>query len=108
MAKVDDALGLDLEPGLQRARARHEWRVRVAGIVYPATVVLGVLVLWEAATRLFAVPLFLLPPPTAIAVSFIANASLLAFHAWITTVEILLGFALSIVVGIPLALAIFH
>ena len=107
MAKVDDSLGLDLEPGLQRARARHAWRARVAGIVYPAAVVLGVLVVWEAATRLFAVPLFLLPPPTAIAVSFIANASLLAFHAWITTVEILLGFALSIVVGIPLALAIF-
>jgi NitT/TauT family transport system permease protein len=99
--------GGDLGPGLQRARARHAWRARVAGIVYPAAVVLGVLVLWEAATRLFAVPLFLLPPPTAIAVSFIANASLLAFHAWITTVEILLGFALSIVVGIPLALAIF-
>jgi NitT/TauT family transport system permease protein len=48
-----------------------------------------------------------LPPPSAIAVSFVANASLLLFHGWITTAEILLGFALSIVVGIPLALAIF-
>src|SRR5262249_57685406 len=62
---------------------------------------------WEAGTRMLGVPAFLLPPPSAIAVSFIANASLLLFHAWITTAEILLGFALSIVVGIPLALAIF-
>ena len=51
--------------------------------------------------------MFLLPPPSAIAVSFIANAPLLLSHGWITTAEILLGFALSIVVGIPLALAIF-
>jgi NitT/TauT family transport system permease protein len=100
------ALG-DLEPSLQRARAQHEWRARMAGILYPAGVVLAVFVLWEAGTRLFAVPVFLLPAPTAIAASFIANAWLLAFHAWITTAEILLGFALSIVVGIPLALAIF-
>jgi len=69
--------------------------------------VLGVLVIWEAGTRMLEVPAFLLPPPSDIAVSFIANAPLLLFHGWITTAEILLGFALSIVVGIPLALAIF-
>jgi NitT/TauT family transport system permease protein len=97
----------DLEPIFQRTRAQHKWRARVAGLLYPAGVVLAVLVLWEAGTRLLAVPAFLLPPPTAIAASFIANTSLLAFHAWVTAAEILLGFALSIVVGIPLALAIF-
>jgi NitT/TauT family transport system permease protein len=97
----------DLEPIFQRTRAQHKWRARVAGLLYPAGVVLAVLVLWEAGTRLLAVPAFLLPPPTAVAASFIANTSLLAFHAWVTAAEILLGFALSIVVGIPLALAIF-
>src|SRR5262249_8369345 len=70
-------------------------------------VVIALLVAWEAGTRVLGVPMFLLPPPSAIAVSFIANSSLLLFHGWITTAEILLGFALSIVVGIPLALAIF-
>jgi NitT/TauT family transport system permease protein len=97
----------DLEPIFQRTRAQHKWRSRVAGLLYPAGVVLAVLVLWEAGTRLLAVPAFLLPPPTAVAASFIANTSLLAFHAWVTAAEILRGFALSIVVGIPLALAIF-
>ncbi len=114
MAQVDNAgarsdlLGVgDLEPPLQRARVQRAWRARMTAVLYPAGVLLAVLVLWEAGTRLFAVPMFLLPPPTAIAMSFVANASLLAFHAGVTLAEILLGFALSIVVGIPLALAIF-
>src|SRR5947209_9671569 len=76
-------------------------------MLYPIAVVLGVLAVWEAATRALGVPAFLLPPPSAVGVSFIVNASLLMFHGWITTVEILLGFGLSIAVGIPLALAIF-
>jgi len=69
--------------------------------------VIALLALWEAATRVFAIPLFLLPPPSAIALSMQANASLLLTNGWVTTVEIVLGFLLSIVVGIPLALAIF-
>src|SRR6516165_2253655 len=95
------------EASTERSRARREWRARIRNVLYPVAVVLGVLVIWEAGTRLLEVPAFLLPPPSAIAISFIANASLLLFHGWITTAEILLGFALSIVVGIPLALAIF-
>src|SRR5215813_4920906 len=95
------------EASTERSRARREWRARIRNVLYPVGVVLGVLVIWEAGTRMLEVPAFLLPPPSAVAVSFIANASLLLFHGWITTAEILLGFALSIVVGIPLALAIF-
>jgi len=97
----------ELEARLERSRVRHEWRSRVSGIVYPIGVIVGVLVLWEIATRLFAVPAFLLPPPSAIAASFAANSFLLLSHGWITTLEILLGFALSVGIGIPLALAIF-
>src|SRR5262249_46802840 len=103
------ALGVaEPEASTQRSRARREWRARIRNVLYPVGVVLGVLVIWEAGTRMLEVPAFLLPPPSAIAVSFIATASLLLFHGWITTAEILLGFALSIVVGIPLALAIFQ
>src|SRR5215813_10222354 len=98
---------LPQSPALGVAEPRREWRARIRNVLYPVGVVLGVLVIWEVGTRMLEVPAFLLPPPSAIAVSFIANASLLLFHGWITTAEILLGFALSIVVGIPLALAIF-
>jgi NitT/TauT family transport system permease protein len=100
--------GIDeLEASVERNRMAREWRSRIAAILYPVGVVLGVLAIWEAATRMLGVPTFLLPPPSAVAISFMANASLLLFHGWITTIEIMLGFALSIVVGIPLALAIF-
>jgi NitT/TauT family transport system permease protein len=102
------ALGIDeLEASVERNRLAREWRARVSGIFYPVGVVLGVLALWEADTRMLGVPAFLLPPPSAVAISFMANASLILFHGWITTIEIVLGFALSIAVGIPLALAIF-
>src|SRR5216684_8227236 len=102
------ALGIDeLEASVEKNRMQREWRARISGILYPIAVVLGVLAVWEAGTRMFGVPAFLLPPPSAVGISFIANASLLLFHGWITTLEIVLGFALSIVVGIPLALAIF-
>jgi NitT/TauT family transport system permease protein len=102
------SLGIEeVEAGVQRNLARREWRARVSGIVAPIAVVIALLALWEAATRVFAIPLFLLPPPSAIALSMQANASLLLTNGWVTTVEIVLGFLLSIVVGIPLALAIF-
>src|ERR1700716_2826900 len=102
------SLGIEeVEASVQRNLARREWRARVSGIVAPIAVVIAMLALWEAATRVFAIPLFLLPPPSAIALSMQANASLLLTNGWVTTVEIVLGFLLSIVVGIPLALAIF-
>jgi NitT/TauT family transport system permease protein len=102
------ALGIDeVEASVERNRARHEWRARISGIVAPVALVIALGVLWEVGTRVFAVPLFLLPPPSAIAHSMVANATLLIAAGWVTTVEIVLGFLLSIIVGVPLALAIF-
>src|SRR5246500_936466 len=95
------------QASIERSRVRREWRARNPnGLFSLGGGPCGVVIL-GAGRRALEVPAFLLPPPSDIAVSFIANAPLLLFHGWITTVEILLGFALSIVVGIPLALAIF-
>jgi len=58
-------------------------------------------------TRAFDVPAFLLPPPSIIAQSMSQHWSLVLQYSWATSLEILLGYALSIVVGVPLALAIF-
>ena len=51
----------------ERSRVRREWRARIRNVLYPVGVVLGVLVIWEAGTRLLEVPAFLLPPPSAVA-----------------------------------------
>lgn len=66
----------------------------------------GVIVVWEAVIRLFKVPTFVLPAPTAIVESLIANWGSLAFAAQATALEVLFGFVLSAVVGVLVALVI--
>jgi NitT/TauT family transport system permease protein len=75
--------------------------------ILPAVGLAGAtLVAWEAAIRLFHVPTFVLPAPTAIITSLVANKGALAQAAQATALEILFGFVLSAVVGIAVALMI--
>ncbi len=97
----------EIEAQAQRALAARAARTRVAGVLYPVAVIVVVLAVWEGGTRGFGVPVFLLPPPSVVVGSMQAHAGLLLHHAWVTTLEIVLGYALSIAVGVPLALAIF-
>ncbi len=62
---------------------------------------------WEGCCRLWAIPPFILPPPSAVAVTAVGKASLLAGHAAATGVEILLGIALAIILAVPLAMTMF-
>src|SRR4029077_6276298 len=82
----------DVEANVQRHRARRAARARVSAVLSPLGGVIAVLALWEAGTRVFGVPAFLLPPPSAVAVAIVTHAPLLAAGAWVTTMEILLGF----------------
>jgi NitT/TauT family transport system permease protein len=97
----------EVEANVQRNLARSEKQARVSSIAYPTLLVVALVLLWEAVTRMFAIPAFLLPAPSAVLASLAAHANLLLSNTWITTLEILFGFGLSIVVGVPLALAIF-
>jgi NitT/TauT family transport system permease protein len=97
----------EVEAGIERRRAARAMRTRVAAVLAPTGVVIALLVLWEASTRVFGVPAFLLPPPSAIVAAMAKHGPLLAVATGVTTLEIVLGFALSVVVGIPLALMIF-
>jgi NitT/TauT family transport system permease protein len=65
-----------------------------------------VLVAWELAIRLFQVPGFVLPAPSAIVASLIDNRVQLLAAAKITSVEIMVGFVLAAVVGVLVALVI--
>jgi NitT/TauT family transport system permease protein len=97
----------EVEASVARRRAERAARARVSAVLAPIAVVVGLLVLWEVGTRAFGVPVFLLPPPSAIVAAMATHAWLLAVASGVTTIEIVLGFALSIAVGIPLALMIF-
>ncbi len=65
-----------------------------------------VIALWELAIRLFSVPAFVLPAPSAIVRSLIANRAQLAGASYATSMEVLLGFVLAAVTGIAVALLI--
>jgi NitT/TauT family transport system permease protein len=63
-------------------------------------------VAWELAVRLFGIKEYLLPPPTKVWSEFVKRYDPVMASAWVTTQEILAGFALAVAVSIPLALAI--
>lgn len=67
---------------------------------------LVVLLLWEGTCRLLAVPSYLLPAPSEVASDFLRQWPRMLGHALFTTQVIAAGFALAVVVSIPLALAI--
>ena len=98
----------EVEARVQDRRARHRSHARISAVIYPIMTVIGTLVAWEVGVRVFGIPAYLLPAPSKIVVSFAEHAGLLLKHGWVTTIEIVLGYLLSIVVGVPLALRHFH
>jgi NitT/TauT family transport system permease protein len=72
----------------------------------PLSGILVFLLVWEAGVRLFKVPTYLMPPPTAVARVFWDELPKLLFHGWVTTYEMLLGYAMAVGIAIPLAIAI--
>ncbi|MFD2184736.1 ABC transporter permease [Rhodoplanes azumiensis] len=83
-------------------------RVRRAAseLLPPFALLLGVLAAWELGIRLLNVSSFVLPAPSAIAVSLVENSPMLLVASRVTAIEIAAGFVLSALVGIAVALAI--
>ena len=73
-----------------------------------ALAVIVVLLLWEFAVVVFGVREIILPKPSRILSVMIEERALLIRNMWITLYEIMVGFALSVIVGIGLAVAIVH
>lgn len=64
---------------------------------------LALAALWEGAAIAFRVPVYVLPAPSAIAVALWQSSALVAMHAFATFATVIAGFALAIVVALPLA-----
>ncbi len=73
----------------------------------PAIFLLAALVLWEGAVRLFEIPRWLLPAPSAILARFLKMKTLW-YHTGLTVMEAFTGFAMSAVLGITLSAGIVH
>jgi NitT/TauT family transport system permease protein len=65
-------------------------------------------VAWEIAVRVTGVKEYLLPAPSRVWTEFWKRHDLVAEAAWVTSKEILAGYALAVLVSIPLALAVAH
>jgi len=68
--------------------------------------VLGFFVVWQLAVVFFEIPVFLLPAPSVILVDSLANFGTLVGHTLVTLKTVLLGFAASVLISLPLAIAI--
>lgn len=71
--------------------------------ILPAGIAVGIVAIWHLAVQVFAIPPYLVPSPAAVAERLWSDARQLGFHAAVTLLEALGGFALAIVIGIPTA-----
>jgi NitT/TauT family transport system permease protein len=76
--------------------------------IVPTVTLLGALVVWEIATRVFHIPRFIMPAPSAILGEGWEWRYRFIGHTWVTLYETLGGFALSVAVGVPLAVMIVY
>src|SRR5258708_29749469 len=90
-------------PASTRLAAIGAWLRRRGG----ALLIFALLFLvWEFAVRIFGIKEYLLPPPSKIWTEFVKRIDPVMASAWVTTTEILAGYALAIVVSVPLAMAL--
>ncbi len=73
-------------------------------IVLPGLTLIGLILLWQLLTVWLDIPKWLLPSPANIGVELIENIGALWEHSLVTLYESLAGFALSILIGVPLAI----
>jgi NitT/TauT family transport system permease protein len=93
-------------PPVARDARSERLRKPVPDAVLALGLMVAVTVVWELAIRLFKVPTFVLPAPSAIFRQLIESRVRLASAAMSTAVEISLGFVLASLTGVGIALVI--
>src|SRR5881628_1530082 len=76
--------------------------------VVPAATLAAAVVVWELASRVLRIPKFIMPTPSQIVVEAWEWRYRFIAHSWVTLYETLGGFALSVAVGVPLAVLIVY
>lgn len=84
----------------------HKLRASVRETFWPLSMTALILGLWEAIVRLAGIRSIVLPPPSEIVVAIATRYDLLLEHSWPTFYLTILGFALSVVGGIAVAVLI--
>jgi NitT/TauT family transport system permease protein len=76
---------------------------RLVSRLVPVATTLLCLLIWEAAVRLLKVPVFMLPPPSAVLHEVVAQHAYFLKNAIATAWAVILGFVLAVLVGVPMA-----
>jgi NitT/TauT family transport system permease protein len=63
-------------------------------------------VFWEYAIEWFEIPLYILPPPSMIVENAWGDMPRLLYYTWVTSTEVVIGYAVAVVLAVPLGLAI--
>jgi NitT/TauT family transport system permease protein len=79
---------------------------RAGRIALPLLGLVAIIGLWWLATVVFGIEKFLLPSPKDVFEAYAEHQRYLLEQTWVTLLETVQGFALSIVVGVPIALLI--
>ena len=74
--------------------------------VPPVLSIVVLLLAWEYGTAAFHVPAFLLPPPSAVWSAVVGAWPTVLRHSWATLATVLMGFAASVAISLPLAVVI--
>lgn len=78
-------------------------RRRLVSRLAPVATVAACLLVWEGAVRVLNVPIYMLPPPSLVLHDVVFQYAYFLKHAIATTWAIMLGFALAVIVGVPMA-----
>ncbi|TDC01528.1 ABC transporter permease [Micromonospora fluostatini] len=81
-------------------------RAQAPAVLLPGAGLLVAFVVWWATARLELVHPAALPTPGSVLAAFVEKPAPMLEHAWVTTLEILLGFALSAAAGILIGLSL--
>ena len=92
------------------ARAPGAFGRRLAGWISKSWMFIvffaGCILFWQFSIDLFDIPRFILPKPTTIVEKSFADLDRLLYYTYITGSETVIGYAISVVMGVPLGLAI--
>ena len=90
-------------PQMREVKFKHTFSKSLSNLL-PLFCIFIILPIWEVAVRYFEVPNFLLPAPSVIYQAFIdVDINRWTTHLWATLRVALLGFGLSILISLPLA-----
>lgn len=93
---------------IARLFRRGATKVWMEKYVFPLLTLVALAVIWEVAVGLGDVPEYILPAPSVIVEEIVDQARVIFNHSLVTLGEVILGFLLSVVVAIPLGVAIHY